>query len=180
MRKKKSRPVDLAAPPTAAVRKTSPGASGDGTLIVVELGAEWPAPLANGALVRRVLAQLDGETPAAFAERLASSLDGLFGRGVTLGMVAFSCNERVDAGAEAARRKALGIALGAMAANKSGKAYLTAPLRSSGRLRHALSALARGLHDEWRTAGLEVTVDFADERPAAPEATPFAFTARVA
>jgi hypothetical protein len=178
MRKKKSprlvqplQPLQEQLPPT-----------GGTALIVVELGAEWPATLASQATQRRVLSQLDGETPAAFAERLANGLDALFGRGrgAALETVALACNERIDAAADSARRKALGIALGAMAANKAGKAYLTAPPRSSGRLRHALAGLAQGLHDEWRTAGLEVSVDFADERATGSEAGPFTFTARVA
>ena len=175
MRKKKSQPAQV--PPAGPAETTS---HGEGALIVVELGAEWPARLADVARARRVLAQMDGETPAAFAERVANSVDGLFGRGVALGIVALSCNERIDAGAEAARRKTLGIALGSMATSRSGKAYLTAPLRSSGRLRHALSGLAQGLHEEWRTAGLEVSVDFGEEHAVAPESAPFSFTARVA
>jgi hypothetical protein len=160
---------------------------GRGILVVVELGGEWPSEAAIGCspsstpLARRVLAQAEGETPAAFAERVASSLDSLFGRGIQLETVVLACNERLDESAEAARRKALGLALGSMAKHKCGRAYLAAAGRSSGRLRHALSALAQGLFDEWRTAGLEVSVDFGDESRLADAAQPqFVFTARVA
>jgi len=152
-----------------------------GFLVVVELGAEWPSLMGAGGAgaARRVVVQLEGETPAGFAERLANSLDGLFGRGVKLQTVALACNERLDPAAEAARRKLLGLALGSMAKHKSGCAFLAASPRSGGRLRHALSALAQGLFDEWRTAGLEVSVDFGQESRAG-ETTPLAFTSRVA
>jgi hypothetical protein len=127
-----------------------------------------------------VLAQIDGETPAVFADRVASSLDGLFGKGVALGTVALSCNERIDPAAEAARRQVAGLALGSMAENNSGKLYLTASERSSGRLRHSLSALAQGLHQEWNGAGLEASVEFGEAARSAKAAAPFVFTARVA
>jgi hypothetical protein len=162
-------------------------------LVVVELGGAWPgeATLARAAAgMRRVLSQTEGETPAAFAERVAGAQEGLFGRGVRLETIVLACNERIDDAAEAARRKTLSVALGNMAKHKSGRAYLAASGRSSGRLRHALSSLSQGLFDEWRTAGLEVSVDFGDlgevadrgqgsrlSRAAQPT---FLFTARVA
>ena len=154
--------------------------NGSGLLIVVELGAEWPDSMKADAAVRRVIAQLEGETPVSFAERAASSLDRVFGKGVQLATMALSCNERIDEAAGAARRKLAGLALGAMAKHKTGKVYLTASPRSSGRLRHSLSALAQGLQQEWRTAGLEVSVEFGEETRSAPTATSFVFTSRVA
>jgi len=165
-----------AGPTAVAPQEVSEG----GVLVAVELGGEWPGLIGAEASARRVMAQLEGETPAAFAERVANSLDGLFGRGVRLETVVLACNERLDESADAARRKVLGIALGSMAKHKSGRAYLAASARSGGRLRHALSALAQGSFDEWRTAGLEVSVDFGEESRSTTRATPFAFTARVA
>ena len=165
---------------TASTGPTPREVAGGGLLVVVELGSEWPSLAAAEASARRVVAQQDGETPAAFAERLANGLDGLFGRGVTLQTVVLACNERVDEAAEAARRKVSSLALGSMAKHQSGGVYLTASSRSGGRLRHALSALAQGLFDEWRTAGLQVSVDFAEGNSAEQRSTPFAFTARVA
>jgi hypothetical protein len=158
---------------------------GRGLLVVVELGGEWPSQAATtppGASVamRRVLAQAEGETPAGFAERVTSGLDSLFGRGIQLETVVLACNERLDEAAETSRRKTLGLALGSMARHQSGRAYLAASGRSGGRLRHALSALAQGLFDEWRTAGLEVSVDFGQENDAVAGASPVALTARVA
>jgi hypothetical protein len=151
-----------------------------GVLISVELGAEFPSLRHVEGSLSRVLAQTEGESPAAFAERVANSLDGLFGRGVPLGQLALACNERIDDAALAARRKLAGFALGAMAKQRTGKAYFTTAAGSSGRLRHALSALAQGLSEEWRTADLEVSVDFGDEARSATGATPFIYTARVA
>ena len=182
MRKKASPPREPSPPPS-------------GLLVIVELGGDWPqlavgraaaaaAATATGTATvagpRRVIAQVECEAPAEFADRVANLLDGLFERGIKLDTVALACNERLDEAAEQARRRLARLALGRMAIAKhmSGHVFFTAPPRSSGRIRHALSALARSLFDEWRTAGLEVSVDFGEETPA--RATPFLFTARVA
>lgn len=137
---------------------------GSGLLVIVELGGEWPGLMQADASARRVVTQHEGETPLAFADRVAASLDSLFGRGIKLTTVALACNERIDGAADAARRRLGGLVLGAMAKHKDGRFYFTASPHSSGRLRHALSAQARALFDEWRTAGLEVSVEFGDER----------------
>ncbi len=177
MRKKTSRSSSAA--PRASVPASPP--IGLGLLVVVELGSEWPTLRDDGA-VRRVMAQSEGEAPASFVDRVASELDHLFGprRGIRLSTVAIACNERIDEAADGARRKLAGLSLGAMAKNKAGKVYLAASPRSGGRLRHSLAALARGLHEEWRTAGLEVSVDLGEDRQSSPEITPSIFTARVA
>ena len=183
MRKKPSRsapPSRSSSPaPRSPAAASLASSAGLGVLVVVELGSEWPR-LREDAAVRRVMAQDEGEAPASFAERVAKCLDGLFGRGIQLSTVAIACNERVDAAADGARRKLAGLSLGAMAKNKCGKVYLAGSPRSGGRLRHSLSALARSLHEEWRTAGLEVSVDLGEDRQSSPEAAPFVFTARVA
>jgi hypothetical protein len=153
------------------MRKTR---NGTGLLVVMELGAEWPGLPEADASARRVIAQLEGESPAQFAERVAQGLDGLFGRGIKLGRVALACNERVDVAADGARRKLAGLSLGIMAKHQSGRVNLTAPARSSGRLRHSLAALAQGLFEEWRTAGLEASVvfgDLAEEAGSGPRAS---------
>lgn len=152
--------------------------SGSGLLVVVELGGEWPgiarSSEAAGAAEpqRRVLSQSEGESPAEFSERVASSLDSLFGRGIKLSTVSLACNERLDEAADAARRMLCGVALGAMAKHKSGRFYLTASARSSGRLHHALSSLAQGLSEEWESAGLEVSVEFGEESRSSVTAAP--------
>jgi hypothetical protein len=151
-----------------------------GLLILVELAAEWPELSVNEPTPRRVLSQLEGESPAQFAARVAGQLDSLFGRGIALGTVALACNERLDAAAETARRKLCGLALGAMAKQKNGKVCLTASERSSARLRQGLTTLSQGLFEEWRTAGLEVKVVVGPEHAPAPASQVFAYTARVA
>lgn len=151
----------------------------NGLLVVVELGGEWPGLMRSDVAVRRVLSQSEGETPAQFAERVASSLDGLFGPGVKLTTVALACNERVDSAADSARRKLCGLSLGAMARQRGSRLYLTASARSSGRLHHALSGVARDLAAEWRTAGVEVSVEFGEQSRSSVTAAP-APPARVA
>jgi hypothetical protein len=150
-----------------------------GLLVVMELGSAWPSvasAVRTGPLLeqaRRVVTQDEGETPAAFSERVAASLEQLFGRGVKLSNVALACNERADDAAQGARRQLATRALGLIAATGAGDGslHLTAPERSSGRARHALSALAQDLSDEWRSAGLAVSVDFG-ERERAQESSP--------
>jgi len=151
-----------------------------GVLILVELGAPWPSIELAEAAPRRVLSQLEGETPAQFATRAGSLLDSLFGRGIALGKAVLACNERLDAPAEAARRKICGLALGAMAKQKNGQVSLSASDRSSARLRQGLTNLSQSLFDEWRTAGLEVKVLVGPERAPAQQPQVFAYTARVA
>ena len=153
--------------------------TGSGLLVVVELGGEWPGLMKADASARRVLTQLEGESPAQFSERVAGSIDGLFGRGIKLSTVSLACNERLDDAADAARRMLCAVALGAMAKERAGRLFLTASGRSSGRLHHALSSLAQGLSAEWDSAGLEVSVEFGEETRSSVTAAP-APTARVA
>lgn len=167
-----------ASKPQSPVRETVSDAAG--CLIAVELGGEFPSLALAESTTRKVMVQHEGETPAAFAERLANNLDGLLGRGIRLGHVALACNERLDDAAQNARRTVLGLCLGSMAKHRTGHAKLTAPSRSSGRLRQGLSTLAQGLSDEWRTAELDVSVDFGTEALAAASTANFVFTARVA
>lgn len=179
MRKKTSRQRDSVKTTSlnASSAEAAPGPAG--VVIAVELGAEFPIPLPETG-ARRVFTQLEGESPTAFAERVTGALEGAFGRGVALGQLSLACNERLDDAAQLARRSLAGAALGSMAKHHAGKVCLSAPPRSSGRLRQGLSTLARGLFDEWRTAGLETTVDFGAEAPAAAATSAFVYTARVA
>ncbi len=151
--------------------------NGTGLLVVMELGASFPEVASTvrtgpllGSGARRVVVQEEGEAPAAFSQRVAEGLEALFGRAVKLSNVAIACNERADDAAQGARRQLAERALGLMAKEGDGSLYLTAPERSSGRVRHALSALAQDLAQEWRSAGLSATVDFGESR--APSAVP--------
>lgn len=154
--------------------------TGTGVLFVIELGSEWPGFVDVGASARRVLSQREGEPPAAFAERVASGLDGAFAKGIRLALAVVACNERTDEVAQAARRKVSAAALGAMAKHQQGKLVLAAATRASAKLRRALSEVSQGADSEWRTAGLEAALELPQElRPAALPA-PRSVTARVA
>lgn len=179
MRKKTSRPRDSVKTTSPAAPRAEAAELACAVLVAVELGAEFPAAALPTAAPRRVVCQLDGESPAAFAERVASLLDDAFGRGVPMSELRLACNERLDDAAQLARRHLASAALGAMAKHHAGKVTLSAPPRSSGRLRQGLTVLSAGLFDEWRTAGLEATVDFGTDAPATATSG-FLYTARVA
>jgi hypothetical protein len=137
-----------------------------GVLIAVELGADWPETVSvdrNGA-VRRVVAQEEGETPEAFAGRIAKLAARLFHPAVTLRDAVVACNERTDPAASIARRS-IGMTL-LERMGPSGTFVLAASVRAGGRLRHALSALAIDLAPE---ASATVTVHFDGERENASE-----------
>jgi hypothetical protein len=140
-----------------------------GLLVCVELDATWPEKLVGGnaGIVRRVVAQVDGETPEAFASRAGSLARRLFSDGVELTSVVVACNERTDSAAERARR-ALGSRL-LEHLGPTGSFSFSADPRAGGRLRHALSALALELG---LNAAASVTVHFGSdaEAPAPPVA----------
>ena len=142
-------------------------------MIAVELGADWPDGLASErGIVRRVVAQSEGETPEAFAVRLGGLAGRLFSTGVELTGAVVACNERTDQTATLARR-----AMGAMLLERMGPsatlAFAAGP-RAGGRLRHALSALAIELASvplfggaPAPPASANVTVHFGVESPEA-------------
>ncbi|HTA94385.1 MAG TPA: hypothetical protein VK745_32615 [Polyangiaceae bacterium] len=140
--------------------------SSGGVLIVVELGADWPSlpESREPAAGRRVLAQQEGESPAAFGARVADQLDSLFTRGVPLATAVIACNERLDEAAQRARADLARTAMGSMARRQSGSLLLTASERQSGRLRHALSALVGELGDEWQRARVTAKLRFGEEQ----------------
>jgi hypothetical protein len=138
-----------------------------GFLMVVELGAEWPgavqAELSAQTSARRVLAQEESESPAAFAARVAERLDGLFARGVSLGMVVIACSERVDDAARAARAELARATASALGRGTGGRLLLTACDRNQGHARAALTTLAKELAVAWQSAAIETKLLFADE-----------------
>jgi len=108
-----------------------------GVLVVVELGAEWPAWVSELAGFRRVLTQEEGEGPEAFAARLRHTERSLFPRSVSKKTLALLCNERTDAAAMTSRVTIAGHVLDGR--DGGGHAYFAANARAGGRLRHALS-----------------------------------------
>jgi len=132
-----------------------------GLLVAVELGAEWPGTFVSERpdAQRRVVAQSDGETPEAFAVRLAALAGRLFPAGSPLRDAVVACNERTDRASSVARR-AMGSALLERLGPSGTFAFAAGP-RAGGRLRHALSALAIELAPD---ASANVTVHFDAER----------------
>lgn len=164
----------------SAPRERIDAAEASGILFAVELGGAWPRIAFNGRQ-RRVLVQLEGESPLAFAERVTTGLDALFGTGVELRTLALACNERLDAAADEARRTLLGLALGSMARRRRGDVLLCAAPRSGARLGRYLETLAASVGSEWRSAGLEVSVERAVEvAPPSELPRPSTLSARVA
>ncbi|HEY8945061.1 MAG TPA: hypothetical protein VIM73_12400 [Polyangiaceae bacterium] len=99
------------------------------SLIVVELGSEWPSWLNSklGGGSRRVLSQDEGESPQEFAVRVLGVVEGdrLRLRGATL-----LCNERADA-EQASARTTLAQALRThLEPDKSGELLFAAPERA--------------------------------------------------
>jgi hypothetical protein len=122
-----------------------PPKGASGTLVVVELGAVWPAWLVENVPQGscRVLAELEGEGPAAFADRVRSVSPALFPRGVELALIAVACNERADEAAVAARRE---VALSLTARGSRSTRVAFAATEDAGvRLRNSLATLTASL-----------------------------------
>ncbi len=116
-----------------------------GTLVIVELGAVWPAWLMEGTPHGscRVLAELEGEGPAAFANRVKNASGSLFPRGLELALIAVACNERTDEAAVTARRE-LALSLTARG-SRSTRVAFTATDDAGARLRNSLASLTATL-----------------------------------
>jgi hypothetical protein len=141
--------------------------STEGLLIVVELGAEWPSfagvESSKPASSRRVIAQDEAESPAAFAVRASEQLNGLQARGVALGTAVIACSERTDPQAQAARADLAGTVASALARGRGGSLWLSAVDRNEGRSRPSLTALHGELAKAWQSAGIDVKLRFGHE-----------------
>jgi hypothetical protein len=117
-----------------------------GLFVIVELGASWPGWLVEGAShgTRRVLSELEGEGPTAFAARVIAAAATLMPRGVRLDLSVLALNERGDEAQMRARRE-LVRALVYPRDRRRSRVLLAVPARASERLRDALGALASGL-----------------------------------
>jgi hypothetical protein len=136
-------------------------------IVVMETGSEWPAwvrqcrPGSNA-----VITQQERETPQQLAARVIDRAEA--DASVELWVIA--CNERVDEAAIAERRSAASALLGAMARRGHGSLLFSVSRRSSGRVRHALSAIASDLAQTWEGSGVLVSVRFGVEVPEPAEA----------
>jgi hypothetical protein len=118
-----------------------------GLLVVVELGASWPGWLVEGSAhtTRRVVVELEGEGPLAFATRAIAVAATLMPKGVPLDLAVLACNERADEVQRRARRQ-LGRALLYTRGRKKTELVLTATREPGERLREAMSSLEEELH----------------------------------
>lgn len=137
--------------------------SSEGLLIVVELGAEWPASeieAARSAKTRRVLAQDETESPAAFAQRVSEQLASSFPKGVAFASAVVACSERIDAHAQGGRAElALSLASALSRAGGGSLSFVTCD-RNDARSKPAFSTLLAELTRKWQSAGVEVKLSF--------------------
>ena len=137
----------------------------EGLLIVVELGAEWPASeieSARNAKARRVLAQDETESPAAFALRVSEQLSSSFPSGVALGSVVVACNERIDAHAQGGRAELARIAASALGRAGGGSLSFVGCDRNGARSKPVFSALLAEVTRQWQSAGVEAKLSFGE------------------
>jgi len=138
------------------MKKTS---SSEGLLIVVELGAEWPASeieAARNAKARRVLAQDETESPAAFVLRVSEQLASLFPSGVALANVVVACSERIDAHAQGGRAELARALAGALGRAGGGSLSFVACDRNDARSKPVFSSLLADVTRKFQSAGVEV------------------------
>lgn len=137
----------------------------EGLLIVVELGAEWPTAeleASRNAKARRVLAQEETESPAAFALRVSEQLGSSFPSGVVLGSVVVACSERIDAHAQSGRAELARIAAGALGRSGGGSLSFVASDRNDARSKPVFSTLLTEVTRQWQSAGVEVKLSFGE------------------
>ncbi len=137
--------------------------SSEGLLIVVELGAEWPtaeSEASRNAKARRVLAQDETESPAAFALRVSEQLSSSFPSGVALASVVVACNERIDAHAQGGRAELTRSLASALGRAGGGSLTFVACDRNDARSKPVLSTLLGEVTRQWQSAGVEVKLSF--------------------
>ncbi|MEI9935913.1 MAG: hypothetical protein WDO69_01685 [Pseudomonadota bacterium] len=137
--------------------------SSEGLLIVVELGAEWPTSeieASRSAKARRVLAQDETESPAAFALRVAEQLGSSFASGVAMASVVVACSERIDEHAQGARAELARNAASALGRAGGGSLCFVASDRNDARSKPALSTLLSDVTRDWQSVGVEVKLSF--------------------
>ena len=145
--------------------------SSEGLLIVVELGAEWPAleiEAARNAKAKRVLCQDETESPASFAARVAEQLGGSFPSGVVLGSVVVACSERIDERAQSGRTELVRVLASALARAR-GNLTLVACDRNNARSKSSFSSLCAETSRQWQSKGVEVNLSFGESSLALTE-----------
>ena len=142
-----------------------------GLLVIVELGAAWPGYLVEESAhaKRRVLCELEGEGPAAFAARAIRAASTLMPRGVRLDLSVLAVNERADEAQMCARRE-LARALLYPRDRRRARLSIVATATPGERLRDALLSLEQGL-DAVKGARDRVSISFGG-RSAEPVSSP--------
>lgn len=137
--------------------------SSEGLLIIVELGAEWPASeldASRSAKARRVLSQDETETPATFAGRVSEELGRSFAKGVTLRTVLVACSERIDVHAQSARAELSRHVASALSRSGGGSLSFVTCDRNDARSKPVFSALVAEVARQWQSSGVEVKLSF--------------------
>lgn len=146
--------------------------SSEGLLIVVELGAEWPASeieAARNAKTKRVLAQDETESLEAFASRVSEQLRSSFPSGVHLGCAVVACSERIDERAQGGRAELVRIVANALACGRGGSLTLVACDRNGARSKPMFSNLIADVTRQWASKGVEVRSSFGESTLALTE-----------
>lgn len=122
-------------------------------LVLVELGAAWPASLLarEGDPRCRVLAEVEGEGPLAFAARAEAFVATAFPPGTAPAVGVVACNQRADVVAEAARRALAELLLSRLDA--AGRLWFAAAEDASERFRQRIFELAAELAQAPGAAG---------------------------
>jgi hypothetical protein len=111
-------------------------------VVVVELGAPWPAALVGRDAGRpagstcRVLSEVEGEGPLAFAARVEDFVAQAVPRGTEVALAVVACNQRADETAEVARRALCECLLARV--TKGGTLFFSAADATSERFRRRL------------------------------------------
>jgi len=112
-------------------------------LVVVELGAAWPASLVASRGGCRVIAELEGEGPLGFAARVDDFVANAFPRSAPVARAYVACNLRADQTAEAARRAVAETALSRL--GTTGQLTFSASHLAGERFRRRLGDLVQEL-----------------------------------
>ena len=136
------------------------------SVIIVELGAEWPRSARVASQAQRVFAQLEQESMGDFTARVGQGLSALSAAGIAVGQAIMACSERLDEFAAEARKSLARAATAALAAKSGGVLHVSVSDRNQGRSRAHFAIFGRELSEKCQKYGVEVRLAFADEAEA--------------
>lgn len=144
-------------------------------LVVVELGAAWPATLVASRGGCRVIAETEGEGPLGFAARVDDFVANAFPRSVPLVRAFVACNLRADQTAEAARRAVAESALSRL--GTAGVLTFSASHLAGDRFRRRLGDLVAELAGPTGTGRVQTHLRDEEARASGPRTSERAGTA---